>query len=1064
MKKLLPGLILLLCLVKLAAGSPAHANDVLKFRVTTLTPRAYCYWQFSNASRTIQAGDCLEYDVYLNSNAPGVGGVEVYNTDGSYWRDYAGWADQNAVSGHPGADIASRAYGRWYHRRLPVPSAAIGKTTSRWEVAVDGGNCGVWECYSAVYDNVRITNGGSTVLEVYTDGAPPVNRQHFVLGGSIQSAHLLAEPTRKPGTQVGVHFFYWYNAPDLNADPTQMVFDPRGLSNTAPWIGYGFGNGYSGYYSTLNTAWWEAAFQDVKAAGADIVDLICWGNHPWPHFQFSVLSNYMVPALERSGVGIKIVLFDDTTSEVCEWNTDNGRGYTGSPPMPLSDTANWAYFYDRKIKPFYKAIPQKHWATHNNLPTEQGGRPIVYTYTSAWFADVATHGAALWQYVKTSFANDFKDANGVGITPFIIHEQSWINSGAGSTGDGAYSWGAAVSGPRLRELGGYWTSTMGAGYDDRIIRSPGTYTDRQRQQTMVGWYNGSYGGRRVWDASILTFETWNEFWEGSGIDRCVDYPDPWAPGAYLPETFYMNTFRNLVRSSIGIRDNDATFLRTWEIPGSTSYMSDGIAVTVRNDGMLAWEPGIHSLGGRLLNSTTGEPVPGTEGPLAAVPREVLSGSECRITFNVPTDWPTGSYILQLDIMQGDTWFASLGDLPVTKPLNLTRPRPLVYDDGFYSTSATSLRATWSWPDSQTTIAAYQYAIGASPSDPGSGYVVGWTNAGTAKSVTVTGLTLADGVTYYFYVRAQNARGAWSDVGASNGIRVDSTPPDTPVVIDDGAYTTSTNTLHASWTASDPQSGVNSYRCAIGTSPTDPGSGYIVNWVTVGTTTSMTRYGLSLVSGTSYYFYIQAQNRAGLWSPSGVSNGIMAVRPCSRISEVRVLPVGSGFVLPEKLVASAMDGLVFVEEPDRSCAIKLNWSGAPVSLATKAVVAGRYLGTLAGEPTADAVAVDPGSTGAAMPLGIRSSSVGSTPPDTRGLLLKIWGRVTYSSDEFCVLDDGSGVSDWLSTTGAIGMKVSLPPGTAQPLLGRCVSVAGISRVAADGRRWVVPRTPGDIRVW
>ena len=85
-------------------------------------------------------------------------------------------------------------------------------------------------------------------------------------------------------------------------------------------------------------------------------------------------------------------MFDDTSSQECEWNWDNGRGYGTSVKMPLSDHNNWSYFYDRKIKPFFAAIPQRHWATHNRQTLEAGGRPIIITYTAAWFDDVATDG------------------------------------------------------------------------------------------------------------------------------------------------------------------------------------------------------------------------------------------------------------------------------------------------------------------------------------------------------------------------------------------------------------------------------------------------------------------------------------------------------------------------------------------------------------------------------------------------------------------------------------------------------------------------------------------------
>ena len=108
----------------------------------------------------------------------------------------------------------------------------------------------------------------------------------------------------------------------------------------------------------------------------------------------------------------------------------------------------------------------------------------------------------------------------------------------------------------------------------------------------------------------------------------------------------------------------------------------------------------------------------------------------------------------------------------------------------------------------------------------------------------------------------------------------------------------------------------------------------------------------------------------------------------------------------------------------------------------------------------------------MPLGMTNVSIGwpgsGTPPhaglDTRGLLVRVWGRVTYSSSTFVLIDDGSGVCDWLSSLGRTGIKVSLPAGAAPPAEGRCVSITGISRASSEGRRWLMSRTADDVVVW
>jgi len=215
----------------------------------------------------------------------------------------------------------------------------------------------------------------------------------------------------------------------------------------------------------------------------------------------------------------------------------------------------------------------------------------------------------------------------------------------------------------------------------------------------------------------------------------------------------------------------------------------------------------------------------------------------------------------------------------------TRPNPptLVTDDGAKTYALTSLHASWSGAnDPESGIAEYQYAIGTSPTDPGTGYLAGWTSVGLNTSVTKSGLSLSPGKTYYFYVKARNGAAAWSSTATpSDGILAsqDSTAPKPPAsVTDDGAATTSTSSLHALWAAaSDPESGIAEYQYAIGTTHTDPGAGYTVGWTSTGAATSVTKTGLSLRNGTTYYFYVKARNGANLWSPVAISDGVQVKR-------------------------------------------------------------------------------------------------------------------------------------------------------------------------------------------
>ena len=647
---------LIVVLITLCFASPGTGQDVVRFRAATTSAggRAYVYWKFSRASRTVQPGDFVEYDVYVNNNVGGVGGIEVYNTDGSSWRDLPGWEDENGGAGHPAWNIASYAYRKWYHRKLTVPPAIIGKTISFWDVAVDG-TYGADQTLSAQYDNVVITHGGSVVLTAYQSGTPQLNMKHFDNGG-VAVSNLISGPTRSPGRQVGALLFTWHDAPDNNAEGQYMVYPPHGLAGD-PYSGYG-----GGYYSSLNEDWWEGELQDMKRAGVDFAGVQEFPE--WPEtFGGRVPIQKMVLALERSGCDIKIACWGGNGAN-CVWNQDNGRGYNQDTAMPLSDHNTWKYFYDRDLKTFFETIPQKYWATHNGLSLEDGGRPLIIPYDTYGYLDVATDAGWLWQWVKVRFAADFKDANGNGIVPFVVLENSWFDQGGGGSADGRYAFAAAAWGPNTFAVNGYYTTEIGPGCDDRVVRSPGTYTPRQDGGQMVRWFNSLVSGRQVWDSNLCLLETWNELWEGTGIARLMHYPA--SSGGFLPETHYIDLWRNLMASSIGFRDYDATFLRTWEIPEFVLQGST-ISVTVRNDGLLPWQPGDCALGGRLLDPATHNTIPGTEGVLASLPQTVYSGDECALNFPVPVGWPSQS-ILQLDMKHGSTWLASEGDFPVNKAL------------------------------------------------------------------------------------------------------------------------------------------------------------------------------------------------------------------------------------------------------------------------------------------------------------------------------------------------------------------------------------------------------------
>lgn len=107
------------------------------------------------------------------------------------------------------------------------------------------------------------------------------------------------------------------------------------------------------------------------------------------------------------------------------------------------------------------------------------------------------------------------------------------------------------------------------------------------------------------------------------------------------------------------------------------------------------------------------------------------------------------------------------------------------------------------------------------------------------------------------------------------VNVDWTPPTSIAAINDGLgadidITTTNSQLSANWSPStDPNSDLQRYWYAIGTSP---GAIDVVGWTDNWYNDTVTHTGLALVEGTTYYFSVFAENGAGLFSDTIVSNG------------------------------------------------------------------------------------------------------------------------------------------------------------------------------------------------
>ena len=193
-------------------------------------------------------------------------------------------------------------------------------------------------------------------------------------------------------------------------------------------------------------------------------------------------------------------------------------------------------------------------------------------------------------------------------------------------------------------------------------------------------------------------------------------------------------------------------------------------------------------------------------------------------------------------------------------------------------TTTTITANWaSSTDADSGISKYWYAIGTTP---GGSQTKNWTNNGLLTLIYNASFSLTPGVTYYVSVKAENGAGLQSSTATSSGqvvsYFVDTTPPAAPAQVRDGTGADiqdamTSNSLTGNWdTSADAESDISGYEYAIGGTP---GGADVSGWISVGSNIlAITKSGLALSPGSTYYFSIKAVNGAGLKSTATNSNG------------------------------------------------------------------------------------------------------------------------------------------------------------------------------------------------
>ncbi len=411
-----------------------------------------------------------------------------------------------------------------------------------------------------------------------------INREEPLPGGQvIQGSTKLA----------GAYFFYWWllpNDPDGVNPATQMAFHPPGVAtedtcfhNPPYCIPYQGGPYNNAYYNVNEQRWWEWQFRDMAEAGLDIVFMSSWDGvslcdpgNPDSGFMtrnktIRVVKDYLIPALDTIGNPLRIALYDDTWSEHHQWCLDNGFPLPNCDddlfhyPMSLIGSTcgrpNREYFW-YKWQQFYDAIPRRMWATHNGLPVEQGGRPLILMWHGWFFYDLGYASETMCS-LKEAFYNRY------GVEPFLLPDADWQEPPPSDLRldircpsphsdwyaiDGWSSFGKASSGEGAQVFSnsnnGYTTAYLGVGADTCVYSGPyGGITSTTDCQTTgyyarwwdIGtgvdpWFNEGEERQdfyffRSWDAvnnqvNLVVIESWNELKEGTSISRLETYIAP----------------------------------------------------------------------------------------------------------------------------------------------------------------------------------------------------------------------------------------------------------------------------------------------------------------------------------------------------------------------------------------------------------------------------------------------------------------------------------------------------------------------------------------------------------
>ena len=246
--------------------------------------------------------------------------------------------------------------------------------------------------------------------------------------------------------------------------------------------------------------------------------------------------------------------------------------------------------------------------------------------------------------------------------------------------------------------------------------------------------------------------------------------------------------------------------------------------------------------------------------------------------------------------------------------------------------------------------------------------------------------------------------------------IDNTPPSVDAVTDEGSYTPSTTELKATISATDAESGIVAYQYAIGTTA---GDNDIADWAA--STADVTKTGLTLSAGSTYYFSVKAQNGAGLWSAPADSDGIKVVADTGSIADAKALDNAEEVALLGKALTANFGDCIYIQEQPLGNfgAIKVAKDGVSYTVGSYVDVAGLMNVLANGERVILSPTVKSGTgTKFPNPLLIVGRDLGGQPlnvytpgipamvgVNNLGMLVNVYGKLTKAESGYWLVGDG-----------------------------------------------------------